>query len=199
MYEHIWFGRQNRIPEHGSCWKSSPSTIWASLLQCSKLQSRRVRSTKGRGRCSLCHKEGVHVFELGIGDSVVTHCPVCNSERALDAHSRAGRVCETCEDRLEFPDLGRSAVLTCYACLRAGRAAMTKDTELGMIRNTKTRCAGSLTVSLDLDRVDFELVPKGDGWVGVRLPPPVMLELLANSQVIPPFKARDGFSAAPPR
>jgi uncharacterized protein CbrC (UPF0167 family) len=132
---------------------------------------------KGRGRCSLCHKEGAHVFELGIGDSVVTHCPVCNSERALDAHSRAGRVCETCENRLEFPDLGRSAVLTCYACLRAGRAAMTKDTELGMIRHEEALRGVTHGVP-GLDRADFELVPKGDGWVGVRLPPPVMLELL---------------------
>ena len=71
---------------------------------------------RGRGRCSLCHKAGVHVFEAGIGDCVVTHCPVCNCECALNARSRAGRVCETCKGRLEFPDLGNGAMLTCYAC-----------------------------------------------------------------------------------
>jgi hypothetical protein len=142
-----------------------------------KAPASEAKGYKGRGRCSLCHREGVHCFELGIGADVVIHCPVCTVEVALDAQSRAGRACEACDNHLEFPNLGRSAVLTCYTCLRAGRIAMTKDTELGMIRHEDALSAVTFGVP-GLDRPDFELVPKGDGWVGVRLPVPMMLELL---------------------
>jgi len=134
---------------------------------------------KGRGHCSLCHNEGVHVFKLGIGDGVISRCPSCATELALDADSRSGGVCEVCDKHLEFPHLGRGAVLTCYACLRAGRAAITKDTELGMIRHADA-LRGVTHGMPGLDRVDFELVPKGDGWFGVRLPASAMLELLCT-------------------
>jgi uncharacterized protein CbrC (UPF0167 family) len=68
-------------------------------------------------------------------------------------------------------------LLTCYTCLRAGRAAMTKDTELGMIRH-EDALRGVTHGVPGLDRSDLELVPKSDGWVGARLPVPMMLELL---------------------
>jgi hypothetical protein len=94
---------------------------------------------EGRGRCSLCHKEGVHCFQLGIGANVVVRCPGCAAEVVLDADSRSGGACQACKSQLEFPELGPSAILACYSCLRAGRASLTKDTELGMIRR-RARC-----------------------------------------------------------
>lgn len=131
----------------------------------------------GRGRCSLCHKDKAHCFKLGIGADIVIPCPVCNAEVALDADDGAGGVCEACNNHLEFPDLGSSPTLVCYACLRAGGAAMTKDTELGMIRHEDALLGVTHGVP-GLDRTDFELVPKDDGWTGARLPVSMMLELL---------------------
>lgn len=136
-----------------------------------------AREYRGRGRCSLCHKEGVHCFSLTLGADLVIHCPGCKAEVALDADSRAGGMCQTCGSRLEFPDLGGDPVLTCYACLRGGRAAMTKDTALGMIRH-EDALRGVTHGVPGLNRADFELAPKGDGWTGVRLPVSMMMELL---------------------
>jgi hypothetical protein len=44
---------------------------------------------EGRGRCSLCHKEDAHCFQLGIGADVVVRCPGCAAEVALDADNRS--------------------------------------------------------------------------------------------------------------
>jgi hypothetical protein len=54
----------------------------------------------GRGRCSRS-KEGFCRFELGIGEAVVVHCPVCQAEVTLDADSGAGGMCQTCNNHLE--------------------------------------------------------------------------------------------------
>jgi uncharacterized protein CbrC (UPF0167 family) len=132
---------------------------------------------RGKRHCSLCRQEGVHCFELGIGAAVVVHCPVCAVETGLDANSRAGRACAACHNHLEFPHMGRGPVLACYTCVRSGRAAMTKDTELGMIGHEEALRAVTLGVP-GLDHPDFEMVPLDDGWVGAKLPMPMMLELL---------------------
>jgi hypothetical protein len=133
---------------------------------------------EGRGRCSLCHKEGVHCFQLGIGANVVVRCPGCAAEVVLDADSRSGGACQACKSQLEFPELGPSAILACYSCLRAGRASLTKDTELGMIRH-EDAVRGVTFGAPGLDRPGFDLVPLSDGWVGARLP--TMLELVRTS------------------
>jgi hypothetical protein len=136
---------------------------------------------EGRARCSLCREDGVHCFRLGIGADIVVHCPGCAAETALDADSRSGEACQTCGRHLEFPDFGCSTPLACYACLRAGRAALTKDTELGMIRH-EDAMRGITHDIPGLDRPDFDLVPLSDGWVGARLPTPTMLELLRTPE-----------------
>lgn|SRR5215510_3394153 len=132
---------------------------------------------EGRGHCSLCHKEDAHCFQLGIGADVVIRCPGCAAEVALNADNRSAGACQACKRQLEFPDLGPSAILACYSCLRAGRAALTKDTELGMIRH-EDALRGVTFGAPDLDRPGFDLVPQSDGWVGARLPTPSMLELV---------------------
>jgi hypothetical protein len=132
---------------------------------------------KGRGRCSLCSKEALHCFEAGIGDAVIVPCPRCAAEVALDADARSGGTCAVCGAGVGFPDLGDSAVLACYRCLRSGCLALTKDTELGMIRHEEALRGVTHGVP-GLNRADFDLVPLDDGWVGAKLPKPTMLELL---------------------
>jgi uncharacterized protein CbrC (UPF0167 family) len=77
-----------------------------------------------------------------------------------------------------FPDLADGGqLLICYACLRHGKAAMTKDTELGMI-SWEQALEGVTHGVPGLSRADFELVPREGGWIGARLPKETMLELL---------------------
>ena len=72
----------------------------------------------------------------------------------------------------------------CYACLRAGRAALTKDTELGMISSEEALAGVTLGVP-GLDHPDFELVPQPDSdWIGARLPQAMMFELLRTPTYI---------------
>jgi uncharacterized protein CbrC (UPF0167 family) len=73
--------------------------------------------------------------------------------------------------------LGEDEIKVCYHCLRAGRAALTKDTELGMI-SWEQAFEGVTHGVPGLDRADFEMVPKEDDWVGARLPPETMFEML---------------------
>jgi uncharacterized protein CbrC (UPF0167 family) len=58
-----------------------------------------------------------------------------------------------------------------------GGAAITKDTKLGMI-SWEQAFQGVTHGIPGLDRDDFEMVPKNDGWVGARLPQEMMYELL---------------------
>jgi len=100
---------------------------------------------KGRRRCSLCSKEALHCFAAGIGDDVIVPCPTCAAEVGLDADARFWRNLCGYGTGVGFPDLRDSAVLACYRCLRSGRFALKKDTELGMIRLARghARRAGS--------------------------------------------------------
>jgi uncharacterized protein CbrC (UPF0167 family) len=84
---------------------------------------------RGEGRCSICHQNG-HVFELGIGAEVVVECGKCKKQTVVDADDRS-TPCHLCE-HTNSVSLGDEA-FACYRCLRDGRAALTTDTELGMI------------------------------------------------------------------
>jgi uncharacterized protein CbrC (UPF0167 family) len=131
---------------------------------------------RGVGRCSLCQAEGAHCFELDIGADIVVACPACATPVPLDAADRCGRACLACGHLVGFPELGVGELLTCYHCLRAGRAALTKNTDLGMIRH-EDATRGITHGYPGLAHPDFELVPLEDDWVGARLPVAMMLEL----------------------
>lgn len=130
----------------------------------------------GRNTCSLCKSPGRHCFNLDIGCAVMVACPKCSAENGLDASDRVDMPCRRCGCSLEFP-LVDECVLTCYECLRSGRAAITKDTELGMV-SWEQAFEGVTHGIPELDRDDFEMVSKAGGWVGARLPRDVMNELL---------------------
>jgi uncharacterized protein CbrC (UPF0167 family) len=104
-------------------------------------------------------------------------CPSCGVANGLDASDREDGPCRQCEGAVPFPSIDDDEIKSCYSCLRAGRAAITKDTELGMV--SWEQAFEGVTHGLPgLDRPDFEMVPKEDGWVGARLPQEVMFELL---------------------
>ncbi len=131
----------------------------------------------GIATCSLCGGERTHCFRLDIGCAVIRACPSCSTENGLDANDRADRPCRVCKQTVPFPDLGETEIKACYACLRSGKAAITKDTELGMI--SWEQAFEGITHGLPgLIRDDFEMVATDDDWVGARLPQGMMFELL---------------------
>ena len=131
----------------------------------------------GFGTCSLCGMEGQHCFYLGIGCAIMLACPACGTERGLSTDDRKARPCGNCNCLVPFPDISDDEIKTCYDCLRIGKAAITKDTELGMI-SWKQAFEGITHGIPNMDHADFEMVPQGDEWVGVRLPQELMFEML---------------------
>ena len=131
----------------------------------------------GVGTCSLCGSKRQHCFRLDIGCAVMRECPNCGTVNGLDANDREDCSCRQCENAVPFPDLGEAEIKTCYACLRSGKAAITKDTELGMV-SWEQAFEGVTHGIPGLNRSDFEMVAKEDDWVGAKLPQETMFELL---------------------
>lgn len=132
----------------------------------------------GVRRCSLCGTSGVHCFELGIGADIIVKCPSCERENPLDADDKKGTDCHDCFKPVSFPPVGKSGQLfACYHCLRSGKAALTKDTVLGMVRWEDAQRGITHGVP-GLTTTDFETVPKEDGWVAARVSKDDLLELV---------------------
>src|SRR6185295_9376690 len=87
----------------------------------------------GEGQCSICGTHAQVCFKLAIGSQVICPCPNCGTENGLNAGKRNTKECMNCKGQVPFLDSPEGKLLTCYSCLRAGRAALTKDTELGMV------------------------------------------------------------------
>lgn len=131
----------------------------------------------GIGSCSLCGRKLQHCFQLDIGCDIILSCPKCGTDNGLDVYDRKWRSCRQCQAAVPFPNIDDEEIRICYACLRSGKAAITKDTELGMI--AWEQAFEGVTHGLPgLYRSDFEMVPKENNWVGVRMPQAIMLELL---------------------
>jgi uncharacterized protein CbrC (UPF0167 family) len=130
----------------------------------------------GRGICGLCAAQSEVCFELGIGSDVVVSCATCGTEVGLDAEDREDRTCTQCGESLAFPPVPER-LLCCFSCLRHGRAAITKDTELGMV--TWEYASAGVTHGLPgLYRSDFEMVPTDSDWVGARVDRRLLLEMV---------------------
>lgn len=137
----------------------------------------------GLKTCSLCHMEGRHCFQLNGSDDVAVWCSVCQTENGLSANDKEdGAACTKCGAVLDFPPNVKEGtqeepMLTCYECLRAGCAAITKVTVLGMIR-WEDAARGQTHGVPRLNRSDVELVTVEDDWTAARLAPDMMWELL---------------------
>ena len=126
--------------------------------------------------CSLCGSHQ-HCFALGIGCALMANCPNCDLENGLDADDREETPCRGCMTPIPFPRLTDDEIVACYDCLRSGKAAITTDTELGMI--SWAQAYEGLTHGIPgLSRSDFALVDGEDGWVRARLPREMLFELL---------------------
>jgi uncharacterized protein CbrC (UPF0167 family) len=131
----------------------------------------------GVGDCSLCGTERQHCFRLGIGCALMRDCPSCGTSNGLDADDRRESPCRKCAASIPFPAIQDAEIKACYSCLRSGSVALTKDTELGMI--SWEQAFEAVTHGRPgLDRSDFEMVQRENDWVGARLPPELMFELL---------------------
>lgn len=137
----------------------------------------------GLGNCSLCGARGQHCFRLGIGCAVMRACPTCGTLNGLDANDRDDVLCCQCQSPVPFPDLGEDKIKVCYSCLRSGNAAISKDTELGEIYWDEA-CGGLTHGRPGLDRMDFDLVPMTNDWVGARFSQEILFELLRTPSYI---------------
>ncbi len=141
----------------------------------------------GQATCRLCGNRDQHCFDLGIGDAVILTCPACGVENGLDADDRADSSCRSCGSAIPFPAALQKCkqLCVCHACLRAGKAAMTKDTELGMV-SWEQAFAGVTHGVPGLKSSDFELVlvdPEED-WYGARVPAEHLFELLRTPGIL---------------
>lgn len=135
----------------------------------------------GLATCRLCGRGERHCFELGIGDDLILPCPSCGVEVGLSADGRRDVACRGCGSTVPFPEplRAKKQLLVCYDCLRTGKAAMTKDTEFGMV--SFDQAIEGVTHGVPGLRTDqFEVVPidPDEDWYGVRVPPEHLLELL---------------------
>jgi uncharacterized protein CbrC (UPF0167 family) len=126
----------------------------------------------GGGRCALCGQEAADRLALGIGDDVIQPCRTCGDLRAVNVHGRPCPHCGTVAERADGDT-------TCFACLRAGRAALTKDTEYGAV-SWDDAVRGRTHGVPNLTRAEGFTVaePDADGWVSVHIPPMILLELV---------------------
>ncbi len=108
----------------------------------------------------------------------MVNCPHCGDVNGLDADDKEDVACHSCGEDVAFPDLVDEEIRTCFECLRAGKAAITKDTAFGMI--SWEQAIEGLTHGVPgLATSDFETVSQGaSDWVRVKLPAEVMFELL---------------------
>lgn len=136
--------------------------------------------------CHLCAAIGVVGFTLGIGADLIVACAACGTENPLDAEDAAGAPCRECNAAIDFPLAG--PVVCCGACLRAGRAAITKDTPLGMVRWIDA-IAGVTDGTPDQATIEasgFEVMPPEhrDGWVRARVSTADLLELVRTPSYV---------------
>jgi uncharacterized protein CbrC (UPF0167 family) len=127
--------------------------------------------------CSICGNAKQHCFELGIGCALMISCPGCGTINGLDADDREDVECRKCGGEIAFPEIEDDAIVVCYGCLRAGKAAITKDTELGMI-SWEQAFEGQTHGLPGMNRDDFETVKTDSDWTAARLPQEMMFELL---------------------
>jgi hypothetical protein len=132
------------------------------------------------GTCSLCGSSGSDRLKLGVGADVVHTCGSCKHQFAVPADEHEGAIakCPGCAADAPIRPLGDQPA-TCVPCLRNGRVAFIKDTEYGMVRwEDAIRGVTHGVPGLRGAGPGFTLTdPNSDGWVGVVIPTPVLLEL----------------------
>ncbi|WP_456833377.1 CbrC family protein [Deinococcus sp. UYEF24] len=130
----------------------------------------------GQATCTLCRLPKPHCFSLGIGDDVILNCKACGTPNALKANDRKNSTCSQCGTSVQFPDTEKS-VYSCSDCLRAGRAAITHNTELGMVRWEDAQRGITHGVPGDA-HPDFPSSVNEDGWIQAHVPVSELMQLV---------------------
>jgi uncharacterized protein CbrC (UPF0167 family) len=105
----------------------------------------------GPGQCNLCDQKFVHCFDVNEVTFIGSTPPYFSTKNAA----------------------------VCYGCLRAGKAAFTKDTVLGMV-TWKEAMEGLTHGEPGLRLADFELIPSQHDpqWMRAKVPSEFLLELV---------------------
>ncbi|MBL8753146.1 MAG: CbrC family protein [Planctomycetes bacterium] len=112
--------------------------------------------------CRLCERRG-HGFRVGHGGWLAVECPRCGAETGIHL-ANPSTPCFACTESVSC--VYRREETVCYACLRGGKAALTKDTVFGLVtwaHAARGRTGGVPDPSLPLPapaRV-FEIGPNG--------------------------------------
>jgi uncharacterized protein CbrC (UPF0167 family) len=132
----------------------------------------------GLAYCRLCNARDQHCFAVG---ELILPCPICGAENGFNTHTRQGVSCRSCACRIAFPEFFTNFknLYLCYNCLRAGKGAMTKDTEFGAV-TSKQAFQGLTHGGPGVRSSDFELVlvDGAEDWYAVRVPSEHLFELL---------------------
>ena len=136
---------------------------------------------EGDAACRLCRRADRHGFDLGVGDALILPCPACGAENGLDVCNRKDAPCRACAATVPFPESLKpwKQLLACYDCLRAGRAAIAKETEFGLA--TWRQAFEGVTYGapgLRTDQFEVVLLYPQDDWYGARVPSEHLWELL---------------------
>lgn len=140
------------------------------------------------------------LLALGIGADVIYSCS-CGTQFAVDVdgHGAAAAPCPRCGNAVPLVELPEEPA-TCCSCLQRGRAALTKDTEYGMVR-WEDAVLGRTHGRPGLRDVvrGFALLRATDGgWVPVQAPAEVLLELV-RTPTYARGRASSGCSVVPKR
>ena len=139
----------------------------------------------GLGTCCLCRVANSPSFHLGIGTELILKCPGCGASNTLDVHKKASGHCRECAAEIPFPEnvAAKKEPKICFACLRAGKGAISKYTEYGMV-SAESLATGLTNGVPGLQQTDFESVGPSEAddeeWVSVRLPMEIITELLCT-------------------
>jgi len=130
---------------------------------------------RGPSTCVLCRSAHPHCFEV---DDLILPCPACGTLTALSADDAEDTSCTSCDTTVSFPGTSETdEAVVCTPCLRAGRAAFTQNTELGMVRweDAQRGRTHGLPGSVP---TGFAVITDADGWHQVYVPSEVLLELV---------------------
>ncbi|MCE9524521.1 MAG: CbrC family protein [Planctomycetales bacterium] len=134
----------------------------------------------GTGTCCICGSKDAQCFHLG-GSALIVACPKCGTPNGLRVRDKKSFDCRICNTSIPFPTTvaAKKEPKTCYSCLRAGKAAITKDTEFGMVSWEQAFSGVTNGVpGLVQDQFESVVIDADEDWVGVNLPEEVMFELL---------------------
>jgi len=144
-----------------------------------------ARGYAERSTCLLCGGTNRHCIQLSIGGAVMLPCPACGVENGLAASDRKDGPCRSCRTVIPFPKSKDKDIFICYSCLRAGKGAITKDTELGMV--SWDQAFQGITHGVPgLKTTEFEIVPidTEEEWFGARMPGEHLFELLRTPSFV---------------